>query len=258
MPVGLHKKLRIDKEEFKTLLYDMYYNQNLSQSKIAQKLVCSISCIEKWCKYFDFNGRSPSECTRLWKNKSISFSPVEKEVLYGLLLSDLHLECTGYQSRASFGFKYLEMANEIISKTESLLWSLPKYNKKTLGWHSRTRSSLQLKDEQTKWYKDKIKFIPQDLILTPITVLWWWLGDGTKHQEKNGATYGGYFCTEAFTKGDNERLVILLDKEGISSHLTPNNRIRIEGKNGFLSLLKYIGPSPVKCYSYKWDKNHEE
>lgn len=246
MPAALWKRLGIPKSKFRQLLSDMYWNQSMSQAKIAQELQCDITCIENWFRRFDINTRSQMEAIRNLKERTFFVSKDQLSILHGLILSDLHIEEGGFQSRASFGFKHKEFAEAVIRYTDTFQWSPPKYNQKTLGWHSKTKFCTNLQEQRAIWYPNGIKSIPWTLKLNPKVLLWWYLGDGyiTK--------YGAVLCTDSFSKGDNERLSGLLIREGIPSHVTPGNQIRIKGSSGFNKLIDYIGPCPVKCYKYKW------
>lgn len=117
---------------------------------------------------------------------------------------------------------------------------------KTAGWHSKTAFCVDLHTERFRRYPDGVKIVPPDISINPSVLLWWYLGDGFV------AKYGAFLCTDSFTTDDNLRLVSLLSEVGIPCHLTPSNRIRIEGEGGFSTLIDYIGASPVRCYDYKW------
>lgn len=246
MPAALYKQLGKTQQEFKDLLQYMYQVQKMSQADIAKHFSCNITCIEGWFKRFDLSTRSLKEAARNNKQRIFDLSNKESLVLDGLLLSDIHIETGHFQSRASFGFKHKEFADSVIKYTKTLQWSEPKYNKISLGWHSKTKYCINLHNLRQKWYPFGKKIVPKDIKITPTTMLWWYLGDGYI------AKYGAVLCTDSFDRVSNHRLVKLIISEGIPCHLTPRNRIRIEGNRGIDLLLDYIGPSPVECYKYKW------
>jgi len=246
MPIALWKKLNYSKEEFKDELISLYWDQNLSQSKIATKLKCDTSCIEQWFKKLDIKTRTQKQACRNTKRKTFKISKDTEKVFDGLMLSDLHIEPYTFQSRASFGVKHLEFAKGIITHTSEFQWQEPTYNDTSHGWHAKTKFSTNLQTQRERWYPSGIKIVPKDIIITPKLLLWWFLGDGYI------VNYGAMLCTDSFTKEDNLFLVELINQKDIPCHLSPNNRIRIKGKLGFKRLISFIGDPPLKCYEYKW------
>lgn len=243
--IALYKRLNITKNELKRMLKKMYKTK--SQQIIANELKCDVTCIEKWFKIFNIKCRTFSEAQRMRVEKHVKIFKNESEVLTGLLLSDLHIECShGFQARAAFVLKYLEFASEIIKNLENLNWSNPKYNEKALGWYSKTKNYMEIKYLRDKWYKEKIKIVPKDIKITPKVLYWWFLGDGFI------GDYCIYFCTEAFTKEENMFLSNEIKKLGIDNYVTPSNRIKIVRKS-VLKFIDIIGICKVDCYKYKWN-----
>jgi transposase-like protein len=246
MAVSLWKRQGLTLDQFKQQITDLYWAHNLSQAKIAKKLDCDTTCIENWFKKLEIETRTQSEVLRIAKSRTFYITDKEHQILDGLIISDIHLESSVFQSRASFGVKHLEFAEAIISHTSTLNWRKLKYNQSSLGWYCKTPYCTNLHDQRQRWYPNGIKIVPKDIKITPTMMLWWYLGDGYKTK------YGAVLCTDSFIKNDNKRLANLISQEGIPCHWTPRNRIRIEGNFGFQQLISYIGESPVKCYEYKW------
>lgn len=107
-----------------------------------------------------------------------------------------------------------------------------------------------------RWYPNGKKIVPKDLILTPTTCSYWYIGDGTYNKE--GHTIGLF--TNSFSADDIDNLVNQLRERGIECKRqkihTRNNRklewyiaINVKGASTF---LKYIGEPILDCYRYKW------
>jgi hypothetical protein len=118
-----------------------------------------------------------------------------------------------------------------------------------------SKSSSIFKLYREKWYSEpnKIKIIPKDLILTPLTLLIWFLDDGcVVNSSKNGLIF--QLSTDGFLKEDVEFLAILL-----SSFI--NERVNIcRNKEKFflrgytpstLSLISIIDDILPECMSRK-------
>lgn len=247
MPVAIWKRQGFNSvAEFESSLKQMYWDRKLSQRQIASELECDTTVIENWFKRLQINTRNQKDAIRNAKTRHVQIKEIEQEVFNGLMLSDLHIEHGAFQSRASFGVKHLEFAQSIIDHTTSFEWRNISYNKISCGWHAKTVFSLELEEQKQRWYTDNIKIVPEDIDLSPGTMLWWYLGDGYLTK------YGAQLCTDSFSKEENLFLVDLINKKQIPCHLTPGNRIRIEGNGGMKKLLSFIGRSPVVCYQYKW------
>ena len=76
-----------------------------------------------------------------------------------------------------------------------------------------------------------------------------YLSDG--HLLRNRAII---LSTQSFAKKQIEEIIIKnLNNISIKCWLTKNNEIYISAKST-RAFLDYIGPCPVKCYSYKWEQ----
>lgn len=172
----------------------------------------------------------------------------EKEILEGILLSDGCLsERTRISARLTFGFKYIEMVNSIIENLPSLNFSRPYQDKKTKCWHSKSKMYHDLLFEHNKWYVEGKKIIPKNIILSPKSLYWWYIGDGYISEEKV------YLCTDSYTGNDVEFLVNRLKLLGFNCKINTRNRIyfnKIESKL-FLKCLSENNQI-LDVYKYKW------
>ncbi len=243
MPAALNKRLGLTEQELVDLFRHMY--ESMSQSRIAARIGCDITVVEKWFKRGNILVRSQSEKMGLRFKRHVDLSTRQIEILNGLLLSDFHLEQSVFQARFSFGFKHIEFAQAIIQELSGLQWSKPRQNSHTGCWHAKSKFFANLIDWRNKWYSQHKKVVPNDLVLTPETLYWWYLGDGRVDD------YGLTLCTESFETNENESLVRQLAHLGIQAHRTPSNRIRIRSA-GVTKFIAIIGSPRVSCYSYKW------
>jgi len=94
------------------------------------------------------------------------------------------------------------------------------------------------------------KLIPIDLILTPLIIRQWYIGDG--------CSSGGYlsFCTKAFLLNDLQILQQKLREIGIIASIWKNRVMYVNSKS-VETFFKYIGKCPVECYNYKWASSDE-
>lgn len=243
MPVALNKRLGLTETELIDLFRNMYKSMN--QTQIAKQIGCHITAIEDWFKRGNIPRRSQSEIRGLRYQRFVDLSTRQIEILNGLMLSDFHLEPSVFQARFSFGFKYTEFAQAIIKELSELQWSKPKQNNHTGCWHAKSKCFMNFISWRDKWYSQRKKVIPSDLVLTPETLYWWYLGDGMVDD------YGLVLCSESFETEENNSLTQQLEHLGVQAQRTPSNRIRIKSA-GVLKFIAIIGPPRVSCYSYKW------
>jgi hypothetical protein len=103
-------------------------------------------------------------------------------------------------------------------------------------------------DFRLRWYPEGSKRIPRDLRLTRDVLLQAYLSDGSYYKEV-------FICTNGFTVPDVGFLQGLIEKEvGITTRirLDAGKPVIVIRKSDAPAFFSYIGPSPVKCYEYKW------
>lgn len=241
MPAAIYKTLNLTKDEFKDKLENLYWSNNLSQSMIAEKLNCDITCIENWFQTLQIPRRKNTV-----QYKDINISNKQHQVLDGLLLSDLHIEQGWKNCRLTCGFKYKEMLQSVISSLDCFTWSTPRQDKNTKCWHSKSCTHPLITELRTKWYPDGIKIVPKDLTLSSLCCYWWYLGDGYLRD------YNLRLCTQGFTDTDILRLINLLSVIGIKSQFTKSSRVITILSQSCSKFLQYIGNCQMACYKYKW------
>lgn len=105
-----------------------------------------------------------------------------------------------------------------------------------------------------RWYYSGKKQIPQDFIVNPRSMLYWYLGDGNLHRSGNGISVR--ISTYAFETKSVVRTANILSEQlhyHTAVYMTKDGpHIELSGKAA-MAFLRYTGPCPVQCYNYKWN-----
>lgn len=125
----------------------------------------------------------------------------------------------------------------------------PRYNGEKIQFSMLTKSHPDITFQRSRWYKNNKKVIPNDVIITPLSVSLWFCGDGTRAVSDN--SQWGTICTQDFSSHDVEFLVEKLCKLQIICHRVKNNTIYITA-HGLPKLLQYMGSCPIPYYNYKF------
>jgi len=191
------------------------------------------------------------------KVKSFPISPKLMEIIEGELLGDGSMKKGIHQSGFSHHSSNKEYSKYLSSKF--IEYGIPLIGNGVVAEHYQNKKYYSFQTVKTidfhhirnLWYGDK-KRIPNELNITPTIVLHWWLGDGSV---RNGVS--GIFCTDCFSLDD-----INLLKKKLDTNISIKSRIVLE-KNKYYRIsipcqymgqfLNYIGESPVKSLSYKWN-----
>ena len=125
-------------------------------------------------------------------------------------------------------------------------------------WNGCTKFHPDLYKQYIRWYPEnqegkRVKQPPDDVRITPNSVMMWYLGDGCLHKKKDNSIASVQLSTDGFAE---ERVSFLTEKLkdiGVQCHRNKENRIRVDAK-GLPAFFNFIGrESPVKCYDYKFD-----
>ena len=174
------------------------------------------------------------------------------EHLDGFLLGDGHI--TPKNSHFTWSVKYKEFDEYIqtcfksYGPSSQLKYTKNEKFKEGGSWmnYGRTTTHPDLYQQRSRWYPDGIKIVPKDVIITPKSVLFWYLGDGTR----SGVNLS--FATDGFTPDDVYFLVDKLKSIGINSHRDKNNHIVLL-LDSIRPFFDYVGwECPIKCYDYKF------
>jgi hypothetical protein len=118
----------------------------------------------------------------------------------------------------------------------------------------RTKMHPDVYNQMRRWYPDSgTKQPPDDVRITPLSVMMWYLGDGSLVVNEQKNTVMLRLSTDGFSEERVEFLAGKLRDQGIACHRNGDNRIQVEAR-GIAAFFDFIGrESPVKCYAYKFD-----
>ena len=123
-------------------------------------------------------------------------------------------------------------------------------------WDCRTKTHPDLTNQAKRWYcgKNESKIIPEDVRITPKSVMLWYLGDGsfTKH---GGNSSNLKLATCSFSKEDiEEKLLSKMEKHGIDGYVGKYKNNTFIRSHSIRNFFNFIGwQSPFSDYSHKFD-----
>lgn len=130
----------------------------------------------------------------------------------------------------------------------------------SIYWTGLTACHPDLVEQRTRWYAENhtdsyftfIKKVPDDVRVTPKSVMLWYLGDGSLACDDSRLTV--QLSTDGFQRADVARLCVRLsDAIGAECTHSASNRILL-GKDATIKFFDFIGwQSPIQCYDYKFD-----
>jgi len=184
----------------------------------------------------------------------IGISDISKQILIGTMLGDGHISKASSYLSFSHSNKqsdYLEFKKEVIEfgfYTDDVVVKLN--NKTYYAKKARTKASRALAFFRKEFYPNGIKIVPKNLILTPISLAFWFMDDGyTKH--KNSCCLSE-IAAHSFTDDDRLFLVEQLKKLGLDSYQRSKSRGRILfDKENSRKLSEMISPYVCDSMRYK-------
>ncbi len=245
------------------ILEKLYITKKMSFKEVANYLQKEGISIQWWTisrrlKELGLT-RSVSQALLVKKSNRLSIKLLEKELeaLDGFLLGDGHIDQTsGRASRLSCTVQHGEFGRYLLSHftrydpkwRQRNIHSI-RYQKALSQWSGETKSDKCFLDQRKRWYPRGIKRVPKDVRLTPLSLLLWYLGDGSYAFQK------GYIFlhTQGFETEDVRFLCLKLEKLGVNCHRDKKNKIYI-GTHNVQPFLKLLSPNPVSCYSYKFQR----
>ena len=247
--------------EDSTWLRREYIEKKQSAQEIAEKTGATVSAIYHRLRKFHIARRSLSEAHHLGQVNHVQLSPEAIEFIEGELLGDGYLQThSKWSARLGYKSKYNEYI-DWLSKT------LASFGIKQSGgiamghpfgrYTSYSYTSLsyeELKPMQERWYPQGKKVVPPDLILTPLVLRQWHIGDGCLIVPRRKRPYIN-LATCGFSTEDVMRLVAALRKLNFNAtRKSSNNTITISTYSAS-DFLDWIGPCPPDIqgiYGYKW------
>lgn len=252
--------------------FEKYYiNKKMSYPKIRQMLLkegynIHIGTLHKYAKKFNI-GRNATEARQNWDKRMLDYNKkyINKndiEFIDGFLLGDGGANSSKKSARLQCSVEYKEFCEYLMYPFSHLKVKVKKINFKSMNqgfvFNGRTCFHPDIYQQYLRWYpKNKngkrYKQPPNDVKITPESVMRWYLGDGTLSQSEDRSTVTVRLSTDSFDKERIDMLVNKLKEKNINCNRTRNNRIRIKTK-AIGNFFDFIGhKSPVKCYNYKFD-----
>jgi len=113
-----------------------------------------------------------------------------------------------------------------------------------------------INSQAVRWYSgpNQTKKIPTDVRITPISVMLWYLGDGSFHYEEKGNMSVLRLATCSFDRNDLEQIVISkLKSHNIDCYVDDyKNDIHVRSES-IKYFFNFIGwKSPIVCYDHKF------
>lgn len=254
-------------------LYEAYVVHQMSTTEIAKqsrKLFnrkVSASIVYAHMKVHGIPFRTKSEsvslATCILDRNKLFMTEDLLEWTDGFLLGDGGINFKNHKrhmgSRFHFGSVHKEWTQYAMSGFSSYKPSEPRQYGKIrlksprLCWSSRTLTHPDIVEQAKRWYPEKHKEVPDDVRITPTSVLLWYLGDGSIcHREKTTVLR---LATCSFSPMSIDGILVEKLKDlGIDCYRTKcKNDIKIRSKS-IGRFFEFIGrKSPISCYDYKFD-----
>jgi LAGLIDADG DNA endonuclease family len=253
-------------------LTEQYVTNRLSTIKIGEMVGCkSDNSVRQALLRFGISPRGFREAQLKERPELL----IDEEVLNGCLLGDGRLAkfskfskvCAPYFAKRNKFRDHIEyVASSFYKNFESRISKevhnhpIDKQTKLTY-WAFRTFSDDSLVRYFDEWYPEptRKKVIPAGLLLTPKTLLHWFMDDGScslRRPESKTKQLVITLSCQCFNLEDQERLCTEIDKLGIIAKPTYCNtgtgtliKVAQRQAGDFLDL---IGPCPVPSLAYKW------
>lgn len=261
----------------KKFFEEFYVTKQMSYPKIQDMLAeqghnIHPGTLQKYAKKHKI-GRDASEARRLWQEDSLDYDQTfltERviEAIDGFLLGDGGIEPMGNKPNSAIsarlvcGVEHEEFCRYLMNDFNSYNYTIKKQRDSSMNqrfyWNARTRSHPDLKKQFDRWYpflNDRYwKQPPNDVRITPLSVMMWYLGDGSLVQHgKNKTSVSCRLSTDGFEIEKVEMLAKKMNDLGIKCKRNGDNRIYIRAK-GISAFFEFIGTeSPIECYNYKFD-----
>ena len=254
--------------------FDKYYlEKKMSYPQIRKMLLkrgynIHVGTLYDYAKKINI-GRGASEARRNWDPKSLDYNisylnDKMIENIDGFLLGDGGInydkKTKSKVSRFCCGVQYEEFCNYLMDLFKEYNGSVVKRKSKKMKqgfmFSGNTRFHPDIYKQYERWYPKngdkRWKQPPDDVKITPTSVMAWYLGDGSVVVKENSITLR--LSTDGFAKEKVDMLVSKLNDINILCKRSKENRILLRAK-GIPAFFDFIGQkSPIKCYNYKFDK----
>lgn len=256
--------LNIENAEY---LKKIYKCNNISN--ISKQLGFSFITIKKMLKEINVNLRSEKESRLLGATNRLKFIEISYEleqIINGCLLGDGYIvnktNRQAYFVQSCIHKDYIIwLKNQfdkcgIVSKIRFVPEHFDKRGIKNSNcWVFTTRSYVNFLEIYNKWYNNKIKIVPKNIILSQNLLKNWWIGDGYLNKKSGIGTVASHGFTEIeniFLK--NLLSLTLKDNVVIRKDNTHNKYYLYLPRKTVNKLIDYIGSCLVESFEYKWSK----
>ncbi len=238
------------------------YHCNMNWSEMAELSGFDRHTIAKYAKLTGFIREAGVSCSKL--DHSVSYwNDKKQEASDGFLLGDGSIRLRNGIRNGNYACsqKHEEMTKYFMSffaDYKPYIRIMDSYHRKLKKTYRICRGSTLAHPDITiqryRWYSGRTKILPVNIVLSTLSVLLWYLGDGNLHRSRVR------LFTNNFTGEEVEMLCAGLDSKcNIKSHMLWQNMggkkypyIAIN-KHDSESFFEFIGrDSPVKCYDYKF------
>lgn len=251
----------------------LYLEQKLGLSAIQKlfhekhSIKASVGFFANRLKEFGIGLRTSSESRRIvaksldWSQSFLDQKTVE--AIDGFLIGDgsAHVKHDKQIARIGCGVQHKEFCDYFRSfflkyDPQPSKYYPDKSGRSSGTWNFRTRFHPDLYRQAARWYPQygSKKTVPQDVLITSLSVMMWYLGDGSVSVRKHAHTCTIQLSTDSFSKESIENtLITKMRDKNIKSHRNNDNRLIIDTRS-IPQFFNLIGrKSPVKCYDYKFD-----
>lgn len=237
-----------------------YINKKMSYPKIREMLVeqgynIHVGTLHTYAKRLGI-GRTISESVRTLDYNQSFLTEGVMESVDGFLLGDGNIAPYKQSARARCGVEHEKFCEYLMNQFDYYKPVTKSYcsdsMKSGVLWAGHTKFHPDLYEQYKRWYPDGgKKQPPNDVRITPKSVMMWYLGDGSVVQKNNAIMLR--LSTDGFDKGKVEFLAEKLKEKGILCHRNGDNRIQVEAR-GIPAFFDFIGrKSPIECYNYKFE-----
>ena len=181
-----------------------------------------------------------------------SLSEEQKSLVLGCLLGDGYMRCKinahlqvthSIHQRSYVDWKYKYLLKYVLTPPKAY-----KGNGKRIGYRFFTRSLPVFTGFYRRFYIDRKKQVPEDLVMTPLVLAVWYMDDGSKSRQSS------YLNTQQFSLEDQEYLQFVLQRDcGLQSHLDRDKiytRLRFSVEDS-QHLKKVIAPFIFPSFPFK-------
>jgi len=239
------------------ILRDLYLNQGMSAKEASVFLQEKPWIVSQRLKELGIR-RSIKEALLIKPSRpSKALTNHELEALDGFLLGDGSIsKCSSKSARLSLTVKHEEFGRYLLSffdrynpKGRQRFVNSKRYKTVLSQWSGETKSDGCFLEQRNRWYPQGSKIVPKDVILTPLSVMLWYLGDGCLVLQNVPHIF---LHTQGFSPEDVDFLCLKMNKLGIQCHRDKQNKIYV-GQHSVDPFFRLVGTCPVLCYLYKFN-----